>query len=640
MLAAQISIDNLKTTELDRYYGYIKECGLDILLISCCEFFCEGEKRTEILTRMKNAIKYYEEKGLQVIVWTSSLGYGGKRGEVFHSLFPKFTGLTDFEGRSEDAVCTLDENFVSYMKRNVRDFIKAGAKTVLWDDDLVQSVRPGLVCCCGKHLKAFEERTGKKLTPKECEALFTGAPSPERYAYLDLMGDSLNGFCRAMRETADELNPDVNMGICASFTHFDIDGVHMGDTVRLLAGKNKTPLLRLSGAPYWASFAPRYKGNDLGGVIEFVKMQHGFYAGSGITLMDENDCYPHDDRIVPAAFSEIYDKIMLTLPGLIRHKYILCFPPEGGCRKYMKAHISGMDDDKKISTLISGLSPEGLCVYSFEHLLREAKLPDEYPGNGYIFKCFTQPLAGIFASLNSFPTKYTGGGTGIVFGENARYLSDEELSAGLILDMKAALILHERGVDVGFESAHRLKNNPAVEYFDTSEEPFSEPDGVFYGAELKENARVLSTFGINEQTVPACWVYTDALGRSFAVYAFDGETLTYGVSGGAPGAVFSASRQHQLNRIYKLLSGKRLPLFIAGQPGLYVQYLSNESGSEAAFVLCNISPDRLFGTEAAAGCEYELSAQLYEKQWSIENGKLLCSGMQPYSYTAFRIKYR
>ena len=59
MLAAQISIHNLKQNELDRYYEYLKKCGLDILLISCCEFFCEGEKRTEILTRMKNAIKYY-----------------------------------------------------------------------------------------------------------------------------------------------------------------------------------------------------------------------------------------------------------------------------------------------------------------------------------------------------------------------------------------------------------------------------------------------------------------------------------------------------------------------------------------------------------------------------------------------------
>ena len=638
MLAAQISIDNLKKDQLESYYSYLKKCGLDILLISCCEFFCEGEERAEILTRMRRAIKYYEEKGLQVIVWTSSLGYGGKRGEDFHSLFPTFTGLTDFMGRSVDAVCTLDKNYVSYMKRNVRDFIKAGAKTILWDDDLVQSVRPGLVCCCEKHLKAFEERTGKKLTPKECEALFTGEPSPERTAYLDLMGDSLNSFCREMREAADELNPNVNMGLCASFTHFDIDGVHMGDTVRLLAGKDCKPLLRLSGAPYWASFAPRYKGNSLAGVMEFVKMQYGWYEGSSITLMDENDCYPHDDRIVPAAFSELYDKVMLTLPELIRHKYILCFSPDSGCRRYMEAHISDMDDDEKISTLISGLSPAGLRIYQYEHLLRGAKLPPEYPGNGKMFERFTQPFAGIFAALNSFPTKYTGGGAGMVFGENARYLNDEELSAGLILDMKAALILRERGVDVGFENAVTLKNNPTAESFGASEEHFEEADGVFYSVTLKENARVLSTFKTNEQNIPACWTYTDALGRSFAVYAFDGETLTYGVTGGAPGAVFSASRQRQLNEIYEFLSGKSLPFLIIGQPGLYMQYLCDANGSEAAFVFCNISPDRLFRTEITTDTEYELAGQLYEKQWSTENGRLNCAGMQPYSYTAFRIK--
>ena len=35
MLAAQISIHNLKPNELDSYYDYLKKCGLDILLISC-----------------------------------------------------------------------------------------------------------------------------------------------------------------------------------------------------------------------------------------------------------------------------------------------------------------------------------------------------------------------------------------------------------------------------------------------------------------------------------------------------------------------------------------------------------------------------------------------------------------------------
>ncbi len=638
MLAAQIAIDNLKEDQLEIYYGYLKKCGMDILLISCCDLFCKGEERGEILKRMHNAIEYYEEKGLQVFVWTNSLGYGGKRGEAFHSLFPTFTALTDFNGRSEDVVCTLDENYIAFMKRNVQDFIKAGAKTILWDDDLVQSVRPGLICCCEKHLKAFEEKTGKKLTPKECEALFTGEPSPERTAYLDILGDSLNSFCRAMREAADEVNPYVNMGLCASFTHYDIDGVHIGDTVRLLAGKDCKPLLRFSGAPYWAKFWPRYTGNNLGGVIEFIKMQYGLYGDSGFTLMDENDCYPRDDRIVPTAFSELYDKIMLTLPGIIRHKYIFCFAPENGCKKYMEAHIADMDDDKKISNIISGLSNEGLRVYQYEHLLRGAKLPTEYPGNSTFFKCFTQPLAGVFASLNSFPTKYTGGGTGIVFGENARYLSDKELSAGLILDMKAALILRKRGVDVGFENAVKLKNNPTTEIFGTSKEYFQEPEGVFYSAELKANARVLSTFSTDKQNIPACWIYTDALGRSFAVYAFDGDTLTYGVSGGNPGAVFSVSRQNQLNEIYKLLSGKSFPFFITGQFGLYAQYLSNAEGSEAAFVLCNISPDRLFSTEIETNKEYELANQLYEKQWSTENSKLNCAGMQPYSYTALRIK--
>lgn len=638
MLAAQISVYDLKEEQLEEYYGYIKKCGMDIMLISCCEFYCEGEERAKILGDMKRAIDYFESKGTEVFVWTSSLGYGGPRGKEFHSIFPSFTPLTDFEGGTQDVVCTLDRAHTEYMKRNVRDFIKAGAKTILWDDDLVQSVRPGLVCCCPEHLKKFYEKTGKSLTPAGCKKLFTGAPSADRNAYLAVMSESLNGFCREMRNAADETDPTVNMGLCASFTHYDIDVEDMAQTVDILKGKGCAPLLRFSGAPYWASFAPKYNGHELAGVIEFVKFQYGLYSHRGIRLMDENDCYPRDDRIVPASYVELYDKIMLTMPELIRHKYILCFSHDSGTRRYMNEHIRNIADDKKILSLTSGLEPCGLRVYRKEHILKDAVLPEEYPGNGKMFAKFSQPFEGIFAVLNSVPTKYQGKGAGIVFGDSAKQLSEEELSQGLILDMPAAMLIKERGTDTGFITAEKAPSPPSSEKFGNKAEAFYEPDGIFYKARLNENARVLSTFEADGEIFPACWLYEDENGKKFAVYAFDGYTLTYGKSGGTAGAVYSVQRQKQLAEIFGYLSGGTLPIYIEGQAGLYIQALSSADGNEKAFVLCNISPDRLPQVSPEIYGGYELCGQLNEGQFEMLDGRLQCNGIPPFSYTAFRIK--
>ena len=62
-------------------------------------------------------------------------------------------------------------------------------------------------------------------------------------------------------------------------------------------------------------------------------------------------------------------------------------------------------------------------------------------------------------SSSAIPTVYEGTGLcGICFGESARSLPSEALSGGLILDAKAAVILQEKGVDVGLLSCESLPN--------------------------------------------------------------------------------------------------------------------------------------------------------------------------------------
>jgi hypothetical protein len=54
-------------------------------------------------------------------------------------------------------------------------------------------------------------------------------------------------------------------------------------------------------------------------------------------------------------------------------------------------------------------------------------------------------------AANGIPTVYSkGDGAVVCFGENARSLPEEYLSRGLVLDSRAAKILTNRGIDVGF----------------------------------------------------------------------------------------------------------------------------------------------------------------------------------------------
>lgn len=639
MLATQISIGNLDENHLEYWHGALKSIGADILLISVCEFFDEGEARAETLGRLKKSIAFFEEKGFTVAVWTNSLGYGEKREGGFYGKYTDGHLLTDFSGHSCGAVCSLDEKFTQVMCRNVRDFIKAGARMILWDDDLVQSVRPGLVCACDKHLKLLSEKTGKSFTRETARDMFTGEPSEDRTAYIDLMGETLNGFCRKVRKAADELDPTVNMGLCASFTHFDIDGVYLEQTLNILAGKGQKPFLRLSGSPYWPCFAPRYPGQKLSGVAEFLKMQYGWYENKGITLLDENDCFPRDERIVPVSYVEMYDKISLTLPELVRHKYILCFDPETSSRAYMKAHIRNMPDDEKIIEMVKGMRPAGLRVYQAEHLLRTAELPASYPGDGRMMQMFSQPHAGIFAANNSVCTRYTGDGAGIVFGDSARCLTEKELGAGLILDIRAALLLENNGVDTGLMKAERIPS-PDAEYFGKVQEKFSEPDGEFYRVFLKDEAKVLSYYEYEGKKIPACWEYENKSGQKFAVFAFSGTSVHGGITGGEPITAFSPSRQAQLYDIYKFISGRSLPVFAKGYYGLNIQCLVSSDENEMTLVMCNMSQDGFYTPEIELDEEYEIIRQLGKDEWTVNGTTLTCGFFPACTYAAVKLRLK
>lgn len=580
MLLAQIEFDYLNDDTREDYLRHAKEAGLDRILFTILEFYEDGEERRAELDRLAREVARFRAEGFQVGVWTTSLGYGNPdRGADFARKFADSARLTRFDGQDGTAVCTLDEKFLEQIKQNTRDFLRAGVDLLLFDDDLVQSVRPGFLCTCPRHLDLFAKRAGRFYTREEVRDFFTAAPSRERSLYLDCMGESMETFCRALRAAADEVDPNIPLGLCASFTHYDIEGSDVRTLTKILAGKGK-PFLRFSGAPYWAVHAKRYPRQTLGGIIEFIRWQAGRLDGCGFDLADENDPYPRNHSVVPTSLVELYDKATIAVGGIGRHKYLLCAGEVGierrkGARpradlSYLHAHLRNRRYDEPLQEMFEGKRAVGYEVFFPEHSLREVTLPTPYQGDGKTLSMFSLPLFGAYLADNGLPTRYDEGSSAPVAlgGAGAELFPAEKIGRGLLLDAKAAKILCARGFDVG------VINTPAGEGF-----PLSPAAG----------AEILLASGSGH---PMVWTYLAEDGARFAILNRDVEEWM-----NAPAAPRTNPCEDgvgaALADAYAFLCGENLPALISDAPGCCLLTSKSADGARMAILALNIGYDAI-----------------------------------------------
>ena len=541
-LYTQIEIRHINDENRMTYLSDLRAAGVTVVLLSGTELFEEGREKDEMFAHIAQEISFFKKEGFRVAFWTNSLGYGIPRSPLFDKRFGHSYRLTEFGGGTCTAVCTTDPAFTDHCREVTRSLIRASANMILWDDDLVQSVRPGFACVCPGHLRLLEKKTGQKYTPDAIRDSFTGGPNPLRTAFMDVMGESMTDFCRALREAADEVDPDVPMGLCASYTHYDLEGAELDDLLRVLAGKGK-PFLRISGAAYWPPYAPRYPGQDLGGVMEFCRMQVGWlreHIRTGdMTLIDENDPAPRDHTIVPAALCELYDAVLCANGSIDRHKYMLCYGPDRGDTAYLEAHIANAADYDALEEMFEGTSPVGVHVLHPMHVIRDAVLPTPYCGNFPLMAMFSHPMAGIYLSLAGIPTSYDTPtdnlpGTvsmpgmepmpGIAFGMDALGLTEAQMKRGVLLDRPAAHLLADRGIDVGPLPADR-----------------------------------------DFPTAP----YVNAAGQRFAVLPVDGAALSYARTPDGT-ADWSEAVQDSLAALIQAFAGEQPVVRLSGSHGIYV----------------------------------------------------------------------
>ena len=440
---SQIPLFDLNDGNRARYLADVRAAGVGTVLVSFGDFFKEGAARRPTMDKLAHELRFFETNGIPTIVWINGFGYGDERTGVAAKRLARSTRLTSFDGKTGGAVCPTDPVIRQALAENVRDAAKAGARCILMDDDFVQSVRPGLGCACSNHLSLVSKALGRTVTAADIRDSFAGRPNAVRTAFLDVSGKVATDLARELRRELDAIDPTIGMGLCASYTHYDLEGTDVKELLAAFAGKTRR-FFRISGAPYWRD--GKYAGAGLAGTLEFVRMQTSWLRGLGdLTVLDENDPYPRVASVVPPYLCELYDKATIADGVLRRHKYMLCYGARRQETGYLDAHLANQGDDDKLRALFEKSDAFGVRVIFPEHAVREAELPTPYAGDRRLMMLCTHPLAAHFLVKNGIPVCYGGRAPALVFGAAALSADAATVKNGVIADLPAAEILKAKG---------------------------------------------------------------------------------------------------------------------------------------------------------------------------------------------------
>ena len=605
-----------------KYFDMMSKLDADTVFIALDRgvFFARGEKRKAALSSLSENISAFEKQGFEVGVWIQAFGFGDTlRGEDAYVArnYTRLRSVTGTQFENSDMLCPEDVGFTSDYVSFLRDIIAAGANIIMLDDDLCLSVRPGLGCFCKKHMALLEAELGESLDGKDLYRLFfTGGKNRYRDAYIKVMGDTHRRFAARLRACVDSVDPTVRLGSCAGYTSWDIEGITVTELTKILAGSTR-PFLRLTGAPYWAAKSvDRFSGMPLGAVIEEARAQESFCRDEDIEIFFENDSYPRPRYAVPSSLLECTAMAMTASGGVGELGYFFDYHSSPDCESgYVRHRMYNKPVYKLLEKYFSDKTPKGVRVYNRMRKLEGAEL-SETVNEKTVMRAHFNRGAELLA-IHSIPTVYgEEAECAIAFGEDARYV--ECLPKRLVTDIKGALILRERGYDVGLLS-HPSALTPSLEYFGDEKILLPLPGSCeYFKVVVKDGASVLSEFEDLGERYPSAYRYTCG-NTELMVYAFDAQAISH-----RNPVLLSYGRGEQLSEF----CGSH-PRFVR-ENGVYQIYKEDENWAVCLFL--NISDDPIIDGIIRLGSERFEEPRLFGATGELLGSEIvLSSPIHPYS---------
>ncbi len=617
------AIYNSYNYDREKLLEILKKCKAFRLMLAIPRVIENGRIVSAVDENLKEDISFFESHGFEVCVWLGeSIGHGWPINET--AAYCNIVSLAGETGNS--AFCPTDELFVSDFCAWVKNVARAGAKQILLDDDFRMSMHGTPVCAasclCEEHLRQYNELIGEQLTRAEiAEKVFTGGPSRYRNVWYDLMRSTMLNFAKKIRTAVDEVDSSVRVGVCATYGMWDLDGAAFEDAGKILAGKNKA-LLRLCGAPYWAR-----DGYELANVITLERMAAARFRKENTELLSEGDTYPRPRTVCPAAYLETFEQALVAdggFDGALKYmlEYDAPYDYETG---YIDRHIKNRALIDSIEKAFAQGCCAGLRLFENFQYLCGADLPNENPyENANRANMRPRGIGCRFVSALGLPVAFNGEFPVIVFGENAKYVTNEDLKNGAILDIVAADILQKRGTDVGMKAARKVNDVILTEHFVDENIRVTSAQPEFYDLEISDAACTLTYFEGKQKHIGA-YLYENKEKQRFLVYSFDGENTD--------SRVFKAyARQREVNSACEWLCGKKLPAVCTGNPATYTICKMQKNRLSVAF--WNLYPDEI------VSARFDISEAYTKASWlgaegEFKKNSVVFKNVAAYSFCGF-----
>jgi hypothetical protein len=283
---------------------------------------------------------------------------------------------------------------------------------------------------------------------------------------------------------------------------------------------------------------------------------------------------------------------------------------------YLKFHKYNEPYLKKLSDIFAEGANAGVKIITYPHTMKDADL-DVSTLHVY------SPCPADATMLGScgIPTIYRGKGVcNSVFGENARLFDLSQLGEGTVLDAVSAIILTERGVDVGLKEYGRLvdKNISFLSTNDVEYKSFISKGNVkMLTPILKDSAKALlfSTEPNNTDTV--AYKYENENGERFLVFLFEGDSISDKTQMRDSGLLKNYSTQKILAEELPWVARRALPAYCIGNPELYLMCKKDDSSMTVALFNCFadalvdpvIMLDEEYKTIECVGCDAKIEGR-------------------------------
>ena len=592
----------------------------------------DSKKRSKMLKLLREYIPFFQSHGMEVGVWFWSFIYSGIKAEelddylMCNTFREKRIIEEDLDGGGNEYTgicCPASEKFATAIEEVFREVAATEPDIIMLDDDYRFGFHDlDMGCFCDAHMRLYEKKLGRKVTREELvEGVYAPKPNTIRRLVWEVLGESLVSFAEKVREAVDSVNPNIRVALCSVMSLWDTDGTDSIRIAKILAGNTK-PLLRLIGAPYWAQY--RTWGNRLQHTIEVERMQAAWCEGEELEVMTEGDVFPRPRYQVPANFLEGFDMACRAAgvgDGIL--KYMLDYTASVGYEEgYLRRHVKNADIYSAVERLFSGKRSVGVRIYEARNKFCDTDIWGVDNRKEYVKDQFFSVAARVLAD-NTVPAAYEGNdGVGIAFGENARYLTEDAFKNGLILDIRAARILMEQGIDVGIEEIGERFDVGQLWYPEGERVDSGYSGKMAYRLSLKEGAEIVTYSIRGEERYPDVFHFQNGEDQRFLVYAFDEATVS-------DSRYRSYCMQRQLYASIEWLAGKALPAKCAGNPDLYI--ICKESEKSMAIGLWNFFADDVEEPVVVLGQTYE-GAEFVNCTGTLSGSSLKISTIQPYGF--------